>query len=126
MFMVEGHELPDQPPVVSVGSRSDCEVGCAEEFGKFVEAQGDFANHTVTAASAALQGPEQVRIGAGIGKANLAVSRHDLGFEQAASGQPIMLREASEAAALNQAGHANRQASAALNVSPSVCGHGIV
>src|SRR5262245_16438564 len=116
MLAVENDEVPDQLPVGSVGFRFDREAGGADEFGQFVEAQRDLADDAVTAASAALQRPEQVSVRAGIGQTNLAVSGDDLGLQQAASSGSIVLREAPEAAALNQAGHADRQASAALNV----------
>ena len=126
MLAVEDDEVPDQLPVGRVGFRFDREAGRADEFGKFVAAQRDLADHAVRAASAALQRPEQVGVRTGIRKTNLAVSSDDLGLQQAAGSGSIVLREASEAAALNQAGHADRQASAALNVLPPISGHRIV
>ena len=67
-------------------------------------------------ATAALETPEQVRIGAGVGDPHGAIGGDDLGLQQARRRHPISLGEASEAATLDQAGNAHGQAAAALDV----------
>ena len=77
-------------------------------------------------ATAALEPPEQVRIGAGIRDPHGAIGGDDLGFQQARRRHPIGLGEASEAAALDQAGDAHGHAAAALDVAARLRRHGFV
>jgi hypothetical protein len=78
------------------------------------------------AATAALDRPEQVRVGAGVGDPHGTVGGDDLGLEQARRGRPVSLREAAEAAALDQAGNAHGEASAALDIAARLGRDGIV
>ncbi len=75
------------------------------------------SRHDSQAATAtALEPPEQVGIGAGVGDHHLAVGCDDFGLDQAGGGKPEALGEAAEAAALDQACNAYRHAAASLNV----------
>src|SRR5262249_29037439 len=116
MLAVEAHELADQAPVGVVGRRFDGDADGTEELGQLVHAERHLADHAEAAASTALQRPEQIGVRACIRDANLAVRRDDFGLEQTSRGAAIMLREAAEASALNQASEAHRRASAALYV----------
>jgi hypothetical protein len=91
-----------------------------------VHAQSQLADDTKGAASATFQSPKQIGIGAGIGDADLAVGGYDLGFKQARGGHAVVLGEAAETAALNQAGDANRGTAAALNVRSRLGRDGII
>ena len=73
-----------------------------------------------TAAAAALERPEQFRIAAGVGDAHLAVGGDDLGLQQAGRRRAEALREAAEAAALNQSRDADVGAAAALDIAAAL------
>src|SRR5215472_9445536 len=105
MLRVEADELAHQPPVRIIGCRLDFEVCGAEVLGKIVEAHGHLAHHREAAASSPFQRPEQIGIGARIRYADLAVGRHDFGFEQAPRGGPVALQMTSEPATLDESGH---------------------
>src|SRR5215469_297197 len=77
-------------------------------------------------AASALQRPEQVGVGAGIGDANLAVGSHDLGLEETRCCEAVMLGEASEAAALNETGEPYGCATTALNVLAGLRRHSVI
>src|SRR5215468_5074227 len=116
MLAVEAHELADQAPVGVVRRRFDGHVDGTKELGQLVHAERHLADHAEAAASAAFQRPEQIRIRACIRDANLPVGRDDFRLEQTSRSAAIVLREAAEASALNQASEAHRRASAALYV----------
>ena len=77
-------------------------------------------------AAAALERPEEVGIGAGVGDLDVAVGGHDLRLQEARRGHAIGLRPTSEAAALDQTGDADRHAAAALDVATSLGGDRVV
>lgn len=124
--LVELDQLPNQPPERTVRRRTDRREHSTEEFGQIVRAQRESGHHSKAAASAALERPEQVRIGAGIDDPNLAVSRDDLGLEQAGGSHAISLGEAAEATALDQPGDADGQAAATLDIAARLRGDGII
>src|SRR5580658_3006421 len=126
MLPVETHELPDQAAIRIIRPRLDREIDRAEVLGKVVHEQRHLTNYAKGAASAALQRPKQIRIGASIRDTNLAVGADDLGLEQAARCGAIVLRETSEAAALHQARESHRQTAAALNVFPTLGGNCLI
>src|SRR5208283_1242573 len=78
------------------------------------------------AAATALQPPEQVGISTRIDDTNLAIGGDHLGFEQSTRGAAVILREAAEAAALDQPRDADGRASAALDVSAAFRGHRVI
>ena len=121
---VEFHDLGDQAPVGFIRRRLDGRGNRAEEFRQRVRAQSD-AGDDAEPAAAALQRPEEIRIRAGVGDFDLAVGGHDLGLYEARAGLSIGLRAASEAAAQNEAGDADRHAAAALHVTAPF-GHHLV
>lgn len=104
----------------------DRHVHGAEEVRQVMGAQREPGHDAEGAAIAALQRPEQVRMGAGVGDPHGAIGGDDLGFQQARRGQAVSLREAAEAAALDQARHADGQAAAALDVAAGLGRHRIV
>ena len=65
-------------------------------------------------------------MGASIGDPHRTVGGDDLRLEEPRRRQAVGLREAPEAAALNQPGDADRRAAPALNVAPSFGGHALV
>ena len=85
-------------------------------------AQRDARDDTQAAAATALDRPEQLRVGASIRDAHLAVGGDHLGFEQAGRRCAEVLRKRAEAAALHQAGDADRRAAAALDVAAAARG----
>ena len=113
---VEADDLADQPAERGVRGRLDRHEHGAEELRQIVRPQREPGHDAEAAATAALDRPEQVRIRAGVGDPHRAVGGDDLGFQQARRGHAVGLREASEAAALDQAGDAHGQAAAALDV----------
>src|SRR5271165_1507100 len=120
MLRVEANELSDQAPIGIIRRRFDREVGGAEELGEIVNPQRHLTHHPETAASAAFQRPEQIGVSAYIRDANLAVGGDYFGFEQASCGRTIVLRETAKATTLNQTRQAYCQASATLNVFPTL------
>ncbi len=89
-------------------------------------AQRQAGDDAERSAPAALQGPEQIGILAGIGDPQRTVGGHDLGLQQARRGGAVVLREAAEAAALDETGDADRAAAAALDVAPALGRHRVV
>ena len=65
-------------------------------------------------------------MGAGIGDPHRTVGGDDLRLEEPRRRQAVGLREAPEAAALNQPGDTDRRAAPALNIPPRFGGHGLV
>ena len=116
LLAVEGDEALDQLAVGGIGLGSHVHEHGAEELGQLARPEREPRDDAEAAAAAALQGPEQVRVGAGVGDAHRAVGRHHLGLDQAGGGHAVALGEGAEAAALDQAGHAHRGAAAALHV----------
>src|SRR5208283_1656160 len=70
--------------------------------------------------------PEELGMRAGVGDLHRAGGRDDFGFQQSGGGHAVVLREASEAAALNEARHANGRATAALDIAPALGRYRIV
>ena len=116
---VLGAEVDDQADELAERRRRrglDRHVHRAEVFRQRMHAQGDARHDAEAAAAAALQRPEEIGVAAGIGDPHLAVGGDDFGFEQARRREAVLLREAAEAAALDQAGDADGHAAAALHV----------
>src|SRR6516225_11348644 len=114
---VEAHKLVEQATINAVGCGRDGEEGSAHEFRKLAHAESEFADSAKASTSAAFERPEDIGVGAGVGNANLSVGGDDFGFEQTGRGGTVVLGEAAEAAALNEARHSYRGASATLNIS---------
>src|SRR5208337_2002202 len=108
---IEFDDLGDEATVGVVGRRLDDSENRAEEIWKLVRAQSD-AGDDSEPASAALERPEEVGIGAGVGDFDVAVGGHDLSLQEARPGQAIGLRKAAEAAPLDQTGDADGHAAA--------------
>ena len=123
---VEADDPADQPAERGVRRRLDRHEHGAEELRQVMRPQREPGHDAEAAATAALERPEQVRIGAGVGDPHRAVGGDDLGFQQARRGHAVRLREASEAAALDQAGDAHGQAAAALDVAARLRRDGVV
>src|SRR5579863_352745 len=113
---VEADELAKETPIGIIGGRLDSEGGGTEELGEVMDAQGQLTDYAVGATAAALERPEQIGVGACIGDADLAVGGDYFGFEQSCGGEAVMFREAAKAATLNEAGDADGQASATLDI----------
>ena len=123
---VEADDPADQPTERGVRRRLDRHERRSEEFRQIMGPQRKPGHHTEATATAALEPPEQVRIGAGIRDPHGAIGGDDLGLQQARRRHPVRLREASEAAALDQAGDAHGHAAAALDVAACLRRDGIV
>ena len=80
---IEGDEALDQAPVGGVRLGLHRRERAAEELRQLAGAQGEPGHHAQAAAAAALQAPEQVGVGAGVGDAHRAVGRDHLGLDQA-------------------------------------------
>ncbi len=77
-------------------------------------------------AAAALEGPEQFGILAGVDHPGHAVCGDHLGLDQGRGGKAVALGKGSEPAALDQARHADIGAAAALDVAAGLGGYGAV
>jgi hypothetical protein len=80
-------------------------------------AKGHRRHDAEGAATPAPQRPEQIRVPVGVGHDDLAISGHDLEFQDISRCGPVMLGEAAESSALREApGRSDGQAAASLNV----------
>src|SRR5581483_4935563 len=112
-FGVEGHHAIDEgAPACIVGGR-DVENDRAQPGGQRMGPQRQPGDDTEGPATAAPKGEKQVRIDPAVDGADATVGRYDFGFEQVGCAGPELLREASEAAALNEATDADGEAAAA-------------
>src|SRR5271154_5266286 len=111
---VEAHKLTDQAPIRIIGRRLDREADHAEILGKVVQLERNSTDDAEGAASAAFQRPEEIGVGACVRDPDLSVSGDDFRLEQAGRRRSIVLRETSEAAALQQPREAHGRASTAL------------
>ena len=118
--------LADQPAERGVRIRLDGREHRPEERRQVMRPQRQPRHDAEAPAAAALEPPEQVRVRAGIGDPHRAVGGDHLGLEQARRRHPVGLREASEAAALDQARNAHGQAAAALDVAARLGRDGVV
>ena len=101
-------------------------LDAAQNSRQLVRGERDSRDDAEAAAASALEPPEELGIRARVGDADLAVGGHDLGLEQARRGHAEVLREAAEAAALDQARDADRAAAAALDVAAAARRDGVV
>ncbi len=116
---VEFDDFADQAAGCVVRRRLDGREDAAEKFGQRVRAQSH-AGDDAEAGAAAFERPEKVGVRAGVGDPDLAVGGHDLRLDEARPGKAIGLRKASEAAAVNETGDADRHAAAALDVASAL------
>ena len=123
---VDGDEFPDQFAERRAGHRLDGKNRCAATVGQLVGLKRQPRHDTKRPASAALEGPEQLGVSAGISDAHLAVGGHHFGFEQRRRRGSVVLRKAAEPAALDEPGDADRGASAALDIAPGLGRHRVV
>src|SRR5437868_10280838 len=79
---IEVDELTDQPAKGGVGKGVDRCRNRAEERRQLMRFEGEPGDDAEAAATAAFETPVQVRIGADIGNADLAVGGDDFGFQQ--------------------------------------------
>src|SRR4029450_7203544 len=73
-----------------------------------------------------LQCPEEVRVGAGVARANLPIGGDDVCLEQVRCRHPVPLGEATEATTLDESCDSDGGAAATLDVPPTTAGHGVV
>ena len=106
--------------------RAHREVHRAEALGQRVHAQSQARDDAEAGAAAAFEGPEKLRLGAGVGDADLAVGGDDFSLEQVTRCRAEGLRKTAEAAALHEARDAHGHAAATLHVAAAACGHGVV
>jgi hypothetical protein len=78
---IEVDEPADQPAKGGVGKGVDRRRNRAEERRQFMGLEGEPGDDAEAAATAAFEPPEQVRIGASIGDAGLAIGGDDFGFQ---------------------------------------------
>src|SRR5207302_6351389 len=91
-----------------------------------MRAQRETRDDAPAAAAAALDGPEEIRIRAGVDDEGAAVRRDDLGLEQSRGGRAETLGETAEAAAMDETRDADRGAAAALHVTARLVGDGLI
>src|SRR5437660_10815143 len=91
-----------------------------------MRAQRETRDDAPAAAAAALDGPEEIRIRAGVDDEGAAVRRDDLGLEQSRGGRAEALGETAEAAAMDETRDADRGAAAALHVTARLVGDGLI
>ena len=96
------------------------------ELGDIANAESQFADDPEAASAATFEGPEEIGIGAGVGDADLAVGSDDFGFEQSRRGGAVMLGEAAETSALDEAGDSDGGAASTLYVLTGFGGDGVV
>ncbi len=124
--LIETDRLRNQRPVGLVRRRLDGARHHAEELGQFARTQGKPSDDTQTATTAALDSPEQIRIGTGIGDAHRAIGRNDLRLQQSGRRSAVVFRETAETTTLNKTRNAHRGATATLNVATAPGGHRII
>ena len=95
-----------------------------ESRGQLARAQRQTRDDAETAAAAALDGPVQIGVCAGIGDAHLAIGCNDFRFQQSRGRGAEILREVAKPTALDQAGDSNSCAPSALNVTARACRDG--
>ena len=81
-LLIKPDEFADQAAERGVGAGLDGEYRGAEPFGQLVRRQGDARDHPEGATASALERPEQVGIGAGVGDPDRAVGSDDLRLQQ--------------------------------------------
>src|SRR5437868_8550664 len=91
-----------------------------------MRAQRETRDDAPAATAAALDGPEEIRIRAGVDDEGAAVRRDDLGLEQSRGGRAETLGETAEAAAMDETRDADRDAAAALHVTARLVGDGLI
>jgi hypothetical protein len=91
----------DQAPERRIGGCLDRQEYDAEPGREFTGPESEPGDDAEAATTAALNPPEQFRVGAGVGHPDGAVGGDDFGFEQPGRGHPIVLPEAAEPAALD-------------------------
>ncbi len=123
---IEVDELTDQPAKGGVGKGVDRCGNRAKERRQLMRLEGEPGDDAEAAATAAFEPPKQVRIGAGIGDADLAVGGDDLGFQQPRRSGAEIFREAAKATRLNQPGDPDRAAAAALHIATALGRHLVV
>jgi hypothetical protein len=104
----------------------DSRVHKAGRRRQLVCSQGEPRDDTEGPSAATFQRPEQVGIGRCVGDPHRTVGGHDFGFEEAGGRRSVEPRIASEPAAENETGDANRQAAAALNQAGAFRGHRVI
>src|ERR1700735_4484028 len=102
MLPIEAYELADQAPISIIRRRLDLEAGVAKELRKIVQLERNLADDAEGAASTAFERPEQIGVGACVRDPDLSIRGDDFRLEQACRRSSIVLRETSEAAALQQ------------------------
>jgi hypothetical protein len=123
---VEGDEPADQAAKGGLGLRMDSGKDAAERVRQVVGAQRQACDDPEAAATAALETPVQVRVGAGIGDPHLPIRGDDLCFEKTCGGGAELFGVAAEPAGQHQPGDADREAPATLHVATALGGDLVV
>ena len=123
---IEFRKASNQPAESVVAGRADLADGKSDEGWQFARAQRQSGDHAETAASAALQCPEEIRVGAGIGDPHGAVACYDLGLQQRGARRPVSFRETAKAVAQNMAGDTDSRAAATLHITAGGGRHRVI
>src|SRR5205823_2554889 len=123
---IELEEARQEPAEGLVRGGLDLAPRAAEELRQRVGAQRQEGHDAPAAAAAAIDGPEEIGIRAGVDDEGAAVRRDDLGLEQSRGGRAEALGQTAEAAALDETRDADRGAAAALHVTARLVGDGLI
>ena len=123
---IERDEFADQRPERRARHRLDGKDRRASPLRQLVGLERQPGDDAKAAAAPALQRPEQVGVGTGIGDAHHAVGGHHLGLQQRCRRGAVIFRKAAKPAALNQPGDTDRRAAAALHIAPGFGSHRVV
>ena len=115
-LVVEAHERANQVAIRGVRVRLYQAPDPAEGYRELVCRKRHLCNNAEAAATTSLQCPEQIRIGGAISNEYLAICGNDLCLEQACRGHAIILREAAEAATLDESRDTDSCAPATLDI----------
>src|SRR6266481_5803853 len=107
MIGVKGKEAPQQLSESLIRSRFDLAPGGAEKCRQIMCLQGQPGDNAPASATAAFEGPEEIRIGAFIGNAQPSIRGDDFRFQKTRSGRAKAFRETAKAAALDQSRNAH-------------------
>ncbi len=126
MVVIESHDARGKFAKSVIRSCLDDSENRTEIFRQLVRPQREPRHDTEAAATAAFEAPEQIGMRAGIRDARDAVGCDHFGFEESGSGPAVVFRKTAEAAALDESSHADRSATAALDVTAGAGGDGLV
>src|SRR5215470_5031792 len=123
---VEADESANQPAESCRGRRLDSDGDEPEEVRQLVGAERHPRDDAETTAAPTLEGPEKVRMRAGIGDPYEAVRGDDLRLQQACRSRAVLLGIAPEPSSEDEARDADRPTAAALYIAATLGGYLVI